>query len=200
MTQRRPAEIVLIAAVARNGAIGRGNELLFKEPADQRRFRAVTLGCPVIMGRRTWQSLPPRFRPLPGRRNIVLSRTGQLEVDAEASVAGAAAMASATSAEVADDLATALHRVHAAPRVFIIGGAAVYAAAMPLADTLMLTEIDAELDGDRHFPPWDRTHFDEVERSAGAITNAGLQYAFVTYRRRVAAATTVTPNGGAAPP
>ena len=71
---KRPTEIALIAAVARNGAIGRDNALLFNEPAGQRHFRATTLGCPVIMGRKTWDSLPARFRPLPGWRNVVVSR------------------------------------------------------------------------------------------------------------------------------
>ena len=69
-----PPELILIAAVARNGAIGRNNGLLFHDPADQRHFRQVTMGCPVVMGRKTWDSLPARFRPLPGRSNIVVSR------------------------------------------------------------------------------------------------------------------------------
>ena len=76
------SDITLIAAVARNGVIGRGNALVFHEPADQRHFRQQTMGCPVVMGRRTWDSLPERFRPLPGRRNVVVSRQKNLPVPA----------------------------------------------------------------------------------------------------------------------
>ena len=165
---KRPAEIVLIAAVARNGAIGRGNALLFNEPADQRHFREATLGCPVIMGRKTWDSLPARFRPLPGRRNVVVSTNPALQ---------------AAGAEVAADLEHALALVAEAPRAFVIGGAQLYAQALPLAHTLVLTEIDAELDGDTFFPRWDRSQFDEGP-SVGAISATGLPYRFVTYTRR----------------
>ena len=165
---KRPAELALIAAVARNGAIGRGNALLFDEPADQRHFRATTLGCPVIMGRKTWDSLPPRFRPLPGRRNVVVSRN---------------AAAHAPGAEVASSLEQALALVADAARVFVIGGAQLYAQALPLARTLVLTEVDAELDGDAFFPAWDRSLFD-VTSSTAAVTPAGVPYRFVTYTRR----------------
>jgi dihydrofolate reductase len=163
--------IALIAAVARNGAIGRDNELLFREPADQRHFRDTTMGCPVIMGRKTWDSLPARFRPLPGRRNLVLSRD---------------AVFKAEGAEVVSSLDEALTRVDAAadaPRVFVIGGAQLYALALPRADELVLTEIDADLPGDVFFPHWDRAQFVETSRH-GAVSAAGLPYAFVTYQRR----------------
>ena len=86
MTQQ--PTLALIAAVARNGAIGRGNALLWHEPEDQRHFRRVTMGCPVIMGRTTWDSLPERFRPLPGRRNIVLTRNAQWQLPTTASRCG----------------------------------------------------------------------------------------------------------------
>ena len=164
----RPAEIALIAAVARNGAIGSGNALIFDEPADQRHFREVTLGCPVIMGRRTWDSLPPRFRPLPGRRNVVVSRNASLQ---------------APGAEVAADLEHALALVAEAPRAYVIGGAQLYAQALPLAHTLVLTEIDADLDGDTFFPRWDRSQFD-ASSSARAVSASGVPYRFVTYTRR----------------
>jgi dihydrofolate reductase len=165
---KHPAEIVIIAAVARNGAIGRGNALLFNEPADQRHFRETTLGCPVIMGRKTWESLPTRFRPLPGRRNLVVSRNAGLAV---------------VGAELAPDLATALARVADTPRAFVIGGAQLYAQALPLAHTLVLTEIDADLDGDAFFPAWDRLAFERAS-NGDAVTAAGVPYRFVTYRRR----------------
>ena len=161
-------DITLIAAVARNGSIGRGNALIFREPADQRHFREQTMGCPVIMGRKTWDSIPARFRPLPGRRNIVLSQQTDVSV---------------TGAELARGLPEALARVADAPRVFVIGGAQLYALALPLAHTLLLTEVDADLEGDVHFPSWDRTQFDEAARQS-AVTADGVGYHFVTYRRK----------------
>ncbi len=167
-TAARPAEIVIVAAVARGGAIGRGNALLWHEPADQRRFRALTLGAPVIMGRLTWESLPARFRPLPGRRNLVVSRD-----------VGYAA----PGAEVAASLDEALARVADAPRAAVIGGAQLYALALPRADRLELTEIDAELDGDTFFPAWDRSEFVETAREQHAAAD-GTRFSFVTYRRR----------------
>jgi len=163
-----PTEIVIIAAVARNRAIGLGNALLFNEPADQRHFRSTTLGCPVIMGRKTWDSLPPHFRPLPGRRNVVVSRNAAWHAE---------------GAEVASSLAQALALVADAPRAFVIGGAQLYAQALPLAHRLELTEVDADLEGDTHFPVWDRNQF--IERSSSAaVTASGVAYRFVTYDRR----------------
>jgi len=155
----------LIAAVARNDTIGKGNALLWHEPDDQKHFRRVTMGCPVIMGRKTWDSLPARFRPLPGRRNIVLTRAADWRAD---------------GAETAPSLEDALDRLAGVPKAFVIGGAAVYALALPRADELVLTEIDADLDGDIYFPAWDRHRF---TRHAGeAHTTAdGLRYRFVTY-------------------
>lgn len=164
----RPAVVALIAAVARNGAIGRDNDLLWRDPQDLAHFRQATLGCPVVMGRRTWDSLPPRFRPLPGRRNVVVTRDPQWRAD---------------GAEAATSLADALARLVGAPKVFVIGGAQLYAAALPWADELVLTEIDAELDGDAHFPRWDRADFDEVAREPCTAAD-GTRFAFVTYRRR----------------
>jgi dihydrofolate reductase len=161
-------DLVLIAAVARNGAIGLGNGLIFKDPADQRHFRAATLGCPVVMGRKTWDTLPARFRPLPGRRNVVVSRN---------------AACSAPGAEVASSLPAALARLQDAGRVFVIGGAQLYTLALPLATELLLTEVDADLPGDAYFPPWDRCAFDETQRRS-AFTAEGVGYHFVRYRRR----------------
>ncbi len=165
-------ELVLIAAVARNGTIGRGNELVFRDPADQRHFREATMGHAVVMGRGTWDSLPSRFRPLPGRRNIVLSRQPGFV---------------AAGAEVAASLDEALLRLAGLAQVFVIGGAQVYAQALPRADTLLLTEVDADLPGDTHFPAWDRAQFDELSRlpQQGA---PGPRFDFVRYARRRAAA------------
>ena len=167
MTAAKP-ELILIAAVARNGAIGKGNELLFRDPADQRHFKQATMGCPVVMGRKTWDSLPPRFRPLPGRRNVVVSRNAGFKAE---------------GADTATSLDAALSMLAAEARVFIIGGAALYALALPRADTLMLTEVHADLAGDTFFPAWPRNDFDEASRQPEVSADC-VQFDFVTYRRR----------------
>ena len=164
--------LALIASVARNGVIGQGNQLVWRESEDARWFRQQTLGCPVIMGRKTWDSLPARFRPLPGRDNIVVTRHPLWQGD---------------GAQVAHSLdqALTLARRQAAPRIFVIGGAQLFAEALPLADQLLLTEIDADLPGDAHFPAFDRAEFAELQRdvrhSAGP---PACDYAFVIYQRR----------------
>jgi dihydrofolate reductase len=105
---------------------------------------------------------------LPGRRNVVISRDGDFP---------------APGAEVATSLPAALVRLQDAPRVFVVGGAQIYAQALPLATELLLTEIDADLPGDAHFPPWDRCGFEETQRRS-AFTAEGVGYHFVCYRRR----------------
>lgn len=163
------SEIVIVAAVARNGVIGRDNALVFDAAADRKHFRELTMGCPVVMGRKTWDSLPARFRPLPGRRNLVLTRDDGW---------------SAPGAEPAASLHDALRRVADSPRVCVIGGAQVYAAALPLADVLELTEVDADLVGDVRFPDWRPSDFARVADSAMQIGESGLPFRFVTWRRR----------------
>jgi dihydrofolate reductase len=160
-------KLTLIAAVARNGAIGRKNALLWREPEDQKHFRRTTLGSPVVMGRRTWDSLPARFKPLPGRRNIVVTRD---------------ALWRAKGAETAVSLDDALALAADAEKVYVIGGGELYALALPRADELVLTEIDADLDGDTFFPVY-RDRFDEVAREAHTTAD-GQRYAFVTYRAK----------------
>ena len=162
----RPA-LALIAAVARNGAIGKGNALLWRESADQQHFRRVTMGCPVIMGRKTWDSLPERFRPLPGRVNIVVTTRPQWQVD---------------GALRAGSFDAAIALAGTAPKAFVIGGAQVYALALPLVDELVLTEIDADLEGDTFFPAWNRAHFTETSRERHTSAQ-GPGYSFVTYRK-----------------
>jgi dihydrofolate reductase len=168
-------ELALIAAVARDGAIGRDGQMPWHLPEDLSHFRRVTMGCPVLMGRRTWASLPPRFRPLPGRRNVVLTRDPAWHAD---------------GAEVASSLQSALALVQGHERVFVIGGGELYAQALPLAQTLVLTEIDLLVpDADTRFPAWDRKAFAETARETGVSksdADHGLRYAFVTYSRRTA--------------
>jgi dihydrofolate reductase len=167
----------LIASVARDGSIGRGNELVWDEPADKRWFRQVTMGCPVIMGRKTWESLPVRFRPLPGRLNIVVTRqAGWLAAGAE------------VTHGLAEAVTLARSRQPDARRIFVIGGGQLYAEAVPLADELVLTEIDADLPGDTRFPDWPRQAFTEVQRepqhTAASDGKAPTAFAFVTYQRQ----------------
>ena len=165
-----PPRVVLIAAVARNGVIGKGTALVWRDPEDQAHFRRTTLGAPVLMGRKTWDSLPERFRPLPGRRNLVL--TGQVGWQSP----GAEAVAS---------FAAALALAVAAPRLLVIGGAEVYRLALPWADELILTELDADFDGDAFFPAWDRAAF-TLEVTESHVDAKGTPYRFATYRRRPA--------------
>ena len=168
--------LVLIASVARNGSIGQARELVWHEPQDQRWFRRQTMGCPVIMGRKTWDSLPARFRPLPGRDNIVVTR--------QAGWAGAGAQV-AHSLEAALTLAGAAAGQRAATRIFVIGGGQLYAEALPLADQLLLTEIDADLPGDTRFPDWRRADFSETARETQHSDGPpACGFAFVTYQRQ----------------
>lgn len=159
--------LCLVAAVARNRAIGRDNALLWREPEDQKHFRRTTLGHPVLMGRKTWDSLPARFRPLPGRRNLVLSRDPAWQ---------------APGAEPVASLEDALRRSAGAARLCVIGGAQVYALTLPWADELVLTEIDADMPGDVFFPDWDEADF-RLQAADPRQTDSGLAYRFATYRR-----------------
>ena len=157
---------MLIAAVAKNGVIGKDNTLPWHLPEDLRHFKELTTGHVVIMGRKTWESLPERFRPLPGRLNVVVTR------NAGYAAPGAAVVHSLEAAQKIDPGGTA----------FMIGGAELYAHALPLAQRLELTEIDADVDGDARFPAFDRRAWREAKRTAG-IGADGLRYAFVTYER-----------------
>jgi dihydrofolate reductase len=161
--------IALVAAVARNGVIGNDNQLPWRLPEDMQHFRRTTAGAPVIMGRRTWDSLPARFRPLPGRRNIVVTRQPGWHAD---------------GAEAAASPAAALALVRDEARAFVIGGAELYVAALPLADELVLTEIDRDFEGRTRFPPFDRSQYAEVsrERHRAAAPNT-FEFSFVTYRK-----------------
>ena len=160
--------ISLVAAVARNCVIGRDGGLPWRIPEDARRFREVTMGHPVVMGRKTWDSLPDRFRPLPGRRNVVVTRNPGW---------------SAHGADRAGSLLEALQLVEDAPEVFVIGGAEIYNEALPLAHRLLLTEVDEDVEGDARFPDWDRGAFEETARDAH-VSESGMPFAFVTYERR----------------
>lgn len=167
-TPTRP-ELVLIAAVAQGGVIGLDNRLPWHLPEDLKHFKQQTMGCPVLMGRKTWDSLPARFRPLPGRMNVVLTR--QADWQAEGAVR-------------AGSLDEALAQLAGQARVFVIGGAELYAAALPQADRLVLTEIDATWPGDAFFPTWNRADFIEVARERHQAASNDFDFSFVTYQRK----------------
>lgn len=162
------AEIVLIAAVARNRAIGLNNALLWHLPEDLAHFRQLTAGQPVLMGRRTWESLPPRFRPLPGRRNVVVSRQADYV---------------APGAEVVASLAAGLALLAGEERVWIIGGEQIYAQALPLADRLEITEVDLAPEADAWFPEIAAEHWQASARLWQTGVD-GTAFAFVSYTRR----------------
>jgi dihydrofolate reductase len=162
-----PPRLTLIAAVARNGIIGRDNKLPWKLSEDLKHFKALTMGHPMIMGRKTWESLPGK---LPGRPHIVVTRNPAYEVEG------------ATVAPSLHAAVTAAGQMENGDEVFVVGGAELYAQAFEFADRLQLTEIDADYEGDAYFPNWDRSKWRETARETHH-TDAGLGYAFVTYER-----------------
>jgi dihydrofolate reductase len=156
--------LAIIAAVAKNGIIGSANALPWRLPEDLRRFRTLTMGHAVIMGRKTWQSIG---RPLPGRQNIVVSRQRDL---------------AAEGATVAASLDDAVRAVTLPAPVFCIGGGELYALALPRATTLHCTQIDREFAGDTRFPEIDRAAWRETSRETHRAPE-GFDYAFVTFER-----------------
>jgi len=161
--------IGLIWAEAAGGVIGADGGMPWHVPEDLAHFKERTLGAPVIMGRRTWESFPDRFRPLPGRRNIVV--TGNTEwADA--------------GAERADSLEDALALAVGAETVWIIGGGALFRAAIPRADVLEVTELDVEVDGDTFAPGregWTAATSDPSE--GWHVSRTGIRYRFLTLVR-----------------
>ena len=162
--------LALIVAVARNGIIGCTNEdgrgaLPWHLPEDLKHFKETTSGHPIIMGRKTWESLG---RPLPNRRNMVITRQSNYE---------------AAGADVFGSLPEALTAVGDAT-AFVIGGAELYRQALPFSATLIITEVGLDAEGDTLFPPMDTGEWVEADRVAH-VSAAGLPYAFVRYTRRV---------------
>jgi dihydrofolate reductase len=161
------AKLALIVAVAQNRVIGRDGTLPWRIPEDLRRFRALTTGHTIVMGRRTWESLP---RALPERENVVVTR------DRGYSAAGAV---------VAHSLGDALAHASLPPPVFCIGGGELYRSALPMAQIAYVTEIARAFDGDATFPALDPREWRETAREPRVQENGEpLHYAFVTYERR----------------
>jgi dihydrofolate reductase len=167
MSQAKTSRLHLIFARASNGVIGKDNTLPWHLPEDLAHFKRTTLGHPVIMGRKTWDSLPPKFRPLPGRLNIVVTRDATWAAHG-ASRAGSLEEAAALCPEGSD--------------AWVIGGAQIYAAALPLADTAVVTEIAQAFEGDA-FAPSFGPEWIETAREAHTAAS-GLPFAFVTYSRQ----------------
>ncbi len=165
MSHASGPKVYLVAAVAANGVIGREGGLPWHLPEDLKHFKRLTLGHPVIMGRKTWESLG---RPLPGRENIVISNRPGYE---------------APGAAVANSLAAALARCAAEPVAFVIGGQRLFAESLPVAAGLVLTEIQRDFPGDAWFPEYDRSRWRETQREAHTAAD-GMRFDFVLYEPR----------------
>jgi len=155
--------ITLIAAIAANRTIGKDGQLVWRNKEDMAHFKELTVGKTVLMGRKTWESIPPKFRPLPDRLNVVVTRNQNFPLP--------------EGVERAASVEQAFHR-HQGEGIMVMGGAEIYATAIGRADCLELTEVAAELDGDTFFPEVETSIWKETAR----IDKDG--YAFVTYRRR----------------
>ena len=160
------SRINLIYARAANGVIGKDNAMPWHLPEDLAHFKRLTQGWPVVMGRKTWDSLPPRFRPLPGRTNLVITRQPDWQ---------------APGAQPAASLADALAQCSASEEVWIIGGAQIYAQAEPLACRIEVTEIARDFDGDAFAPPLGPA-WRETAREAH-VSKDGWPFSFVTFEK-----------------
>ena len=168
-------QLNLIYARARNGVIGQQGTLPWHLPEDLAHFKRTTLGCPVIMGRKTWDSIPPKFRPLPGRTNVVITR----QVDwREDGVIPANDLLEALS--ICEHMSIILDP--SPEHVWVIGGAQIYAQALPLAKRVVVTEIDSDFEGDA-FAPTLGSEWQETEREQ-QTSKTGLAFSFVTYIRK----------------
>jgi len=153
----------MIVARSTNYVIGKNNQLPWKISADLQFFKKVTLGYPIIMGRKTWESIG---RPLPGRRNIVVSRNSEYQ---------------ASGAELVSSLDEALQSLREFERVFVIGGQQLFNQAFPLADQLFITEIELHVEGDTFFEVPDQQNWQIVERIAAS--EGDIQFSYVTLNR-----------------
>jgi dihydrofolate reductase len=159
--------VSIIVAMAQNRTIGVNNTLPWRCPKDLKHFKALTMGHHMIMGRKTFDSIG---KPLPGRTTVIVTRNAALKVE---------------GCLVTHSLPEAIKLCANDEEVFIVGGAEIYAQALPLADTLYITEIQQDVEGDAHFPAFDRNAWQETAREVRSQTEPQtLQYHFVTYRRR----------------
>lgn len=158
--------MTIIAAVTKDLALGRGGDMIYHISADLRRFKQLTMGHPLVMGRRTFESFPKG--PLPGRRNIVVTRNASYRHE---------------GIETQPSLEAAL--ASAGPEAMVIGGGQIYAQAMPMADALEITEIDAQApDADTHFPPIDPAHWRLVSQSPWQVdSRTGVRFRYLRFER-----------------
>jgi len=169
-TAARP-RINIIFARARNGVIGKGGQMPWHLPEDLAHFKQQTGGAAVLMGRKTWDSLPPRFRPLPGRRNLVITRQVGWRAD---------------GAEPAASLAEAVALCAGAAEIWVIGGGEIYAQAVPLAQRAVVTEIERDFEGDTYAPQLGADWHETWRSSRQTAAKDGLPFSFVTYERKAA--------------
>lgn len=158
-------KLSLIVAIAKNGVIGVNNTLPWHLPEDLKRFKALTMGHHIVMGRKTYDSLG---RLLQGRTTVIVTRNHDYQVE---------------GALIAHSLHDALAMCESDDEVFLIGGAELYQAGLALADTLYITEIDLEVEGDAHFPQIPHKEFVETVREAH-VSEKGLKFSYVTYQRK----------------
>lgn len=156
--------IILIAAVSRNGVIGKNNDLVWRHPDDMKHFRNLTTGHAVLMGRKSWESIPEKYRPLPKRLNAVVTRQENYPLP--------------QGVRVYASVQQALTQLNADGDVYVIGGGEIYAAAMPFADTLEITHVDSDIEGTVHFPAIDPAVWEIVS------SDQKSGFRFVKYHRR----------------
>lgn len=173
MPEKIDTPVALIVAVARNGVIGRDNTLPWRLPADLKHFKATTLGKPIVMGRKTFESLG---KPLPGRTNIVITRDVKFSADGTVVV---------HSLEAALQAADEVARRDGATDIMVIGGAQIYKEALPLAQTLYYTRVELDVvDGDAFFPELDSAQWGCSERQVFAAEGSAPAYELLRYERR----------------
>ncbi|MDN5369938.1 MAG: dihydrofolate reductase [Shewanella sp.] len=157
--------IALIAAMANNRVIGKDNQMPWHLPEDLRHFKQVTMGKPVVMGRRTYESIG---KPLPGRQNIVITRNSDMTIPGVTMVSS---------------LSEAFDQANVCDELMIIGGGQLYAEALPFADILYLTQISLDVDGDTYFPSWDDGQWVKSSDDSGISAN-GLEFHFLKYVKK----------------
>jgi dihydrofolate reductase len=158
-------DVVLIAGISANNVIGKGGQLPFSLPADMARVKQLTMGKTLVMGRKTYESIPAKWRPLPGRKSVVLTRQQGWNPHPDVQV---------------------IHSLNELPEgeIWGFGGAEIYALLMPLATRLELTEVQATVEGDTFFPKFDKAAWQEVARVANPATATTPAFDFVTYVRK----------------
>ena len=162
--------ISIIVAHSKNLVIGRHNDLIWEIPDDHLRFKKITMGHPVVMGRKTWESIPEKFRPLPGRANFVITRDGSYE-----------AIGAVVTTNLEDALSQAKVAAGGSEEVFIVGGGEIYKQALPITNRLYLTIIDKEVEGDTSFPEYKDLFTKKIYEEHKEFE--GLKYSYLTLEK-----------------